>query len=187
MPVISSRDFTLISNNPEMLRVQVHKWTKEGVLIQLKRSLYLLNIPGVKKPPNFYLANKIVFPSYISMESALSYYELIPEAAYSTVSITTKKTKHLKNEVGNFIYHHIKNGLFGSYKKVEIEGFSVNIAGPEKSILDYIYLKYLNIEDLEEVRLQNLDVLDRNNLIELVREYPERVKKIAEEIYERVH
>ena len=121
------------------------------------------------------------------MESALSYYGLIPEAVYSTVSITTKKTKHFKNKVGNFIYHHIKNELFRSYKKVEVEGFPVNIAGPEKSILDYIYLKYLNIEDLEEVRLQNLDVLDRNKLIELFREYPERVKKIAEVINERVH
>ena len=94
MPLISSRDFPLISDNPGMLRVQVHKWVEKGTLIQLKRGLYLLNVPGIKKPPDFYIANKIVFPSYVSMESALSYHELIPEAVYSTVSVTTKKTNN---------------------------------------------------------------------------------------------
>lgn len=187
MPVISSHDFPLISDNPEMLRVQVHKWVENKTLIQLKRGLYILNVPGVKKPPDFYLANWIVFPSYVSMESALSYYELIPEAVYSTVSITTKKTKHFNNELGNFIYHHIKNELFGGYIKLEVEEFSVNIADPEKSILDYLYLKYLSVEELEEVRLQNLDILDKEKLIKIAIDYPERVKKMVEVIYERVH
>ncbi len=187
MPVISSHDFPLISDNPEMLRVQVHKWVKNETLIQLKRGLYIFNVPGVKKPPDFYLANRIVFPSYVSMESALSYYELIPEAVYSTVSITTKKTNRFNNELGNFIYHHIKNEFFRGYRELEVEEFSVNIADPEKSILDYLYLKYLSVEELEEVRLQNLDILDREKLIKIAIDYPERVKKMAEVIYERVH
>jgi len=187
LPVISSRDFSLISDNPEMLRVQVHNWLKEGNLVQLKRGLYLLNIPGVKRPSDFYLANRIVFPSYVSMESALSYYGLIPEAVYTTVSITTKKTNRFNNEVGNFVYHHIKNKLFRGYKKLEVNEFSVNIACPEKSVLDYLYLKYLNIGGLPEVRLQNLDTLDREKFIMMARDYPERVKKMAEVVYERIH
>lgn len=187
MPVISSHDFCLISDNPEMLRVQVHKWVLSGTLIQLKRGLYILNVPGVKKPPEFYLANRIIFPSYVSMESALSYYGLIPEAVYSTVSVTTKKTNRFNNKLVNLIYHHIKKDLFRGYKKLEIEEFSVNIAIPEKSILDYLYLKYLNIEGLEDVRLQNLDILDMEKLINMTRDYPERVKKMAGVIYERIH
>lgn len=187
MPVISSHDFPLISNNPEMLRVQVHKWVEKGILIQLKRGLYIINVPGLRKPPDFYLANKIVFPSYVSMETALSYYGLIPEAVYSTVSITTKKTNRFNNKLGNFVYHHIKNELFRGYKKLEIEEFSVNIAIPEKSILDYLYLKYLNIKGLNDVRLQNLDIIDREKLINMTVNYPLRVKKMAEVIYERIH
>jgi predicted transcriptional regulator of viral defense system len=187
MPVISSHDFPLISNNPEMLRVQVHKWVEKGILIQLKRGLYIINVPGLRKPPDFYLANKIVFPSYVSMETALSYYGLIPEAVYSTVSITSKKTNRFNNKLGNFVYHHIKNELFRGYKKLEIEEFSVNIAIPEKSILDYLYLKYLNIEGLNDVRLQNFDIVDREKLINMAVNYPIRVKKMAEVIYERIH
>ena len=187
IPVISSHDFPLISNNPEMLRVQVHKWVEKGTLIQLKRGLYIINVPGVKKPPDFYLANRIVFPSYVSMETALSYYGLIPEAVYSTVSITTKKTNRFNNKLGNFVYHHIKNELFRGYKKLEIEEFSINIAIPEKSILDYIYLKYLNIEVLKDVRLQNLDIIDRERLLNMAVNYPLRIKKMAEVIYERIH
>jgi len=187
MPLISSRDFPLISDNPKMLRVQVHKWVEKGTLIQLKRGLYFLNVPGVKKPPDFYLANRIVFPSYVSMESALSYYGLIPEAVYSTISITAKKTNRFNNKFGNFIYHHIKSELFRDYKKLEVEGFYVNIACPEKSVADYLYLKYLNIEGFEEVRLQNLDILDIEKLAKVTRGYPERVKEIARIIYERVH
>lgn len=187
MPVIASHDFQLISENPEMLRVQVHKWVEKGILIQLKRGLYILNVPGVKKPPEFYLANRIVFPSYVSMESALSYYGLIPEAVYSSVSVTTKKTNYFNNNIGNFIYHHTKKELFSGYKKLKIEEFSINIATPEKSILDYLYLKYLNIEGLKDVRLQNLDIIDMEKLINMTRNYPIRVKKMIEVIYERIH
>jgi len=187
MHVISSHDFPLISNNSEMLRVQVHKWVEKGTLIKLKRGLYIINVPGVKKPPNFYIANCIVFPSYVSMETALSYYGLIPEAVYSTVSITTKKTNRFNNKLGNFVYYHIKNELFRGYKKLEIEEFSINIAIPEKSILDYIYLKYLNIEVLKDVRLQNLDIIDRERLLNMAVNYPLRIKKMAEVIYERIH
>jgi len=187
MPLISSRDFPLISENPEMLRVQAHKWLKKGTLIQLKRGLYLLDVPGVKKPPNFYIANKIVFPSYVSMESALSYYGLIPEAVYSAVSVTTKKTNLFNNKRGNFVYHHIKKELFGDYRETEIQGFRVNIACPEKSVADYLYLKYINIENFEEVRLQNLDILNMEKLNKVIRGYPDRVKRIAGKIYERIH
>jgi predicted transcriptional regulator of viral defense system len=187
MPLISSRDFPLISDNPEMLRVQVHKWVEKGTLIQLKRGLYLLNVPGIKKPPDFYIANKIVFPSYVSMESALSYHELIPEAVYSTVSVTTKKTNNFNNKSGNFVYHHIKRELFRDYQKREIEGFHVNIACPEKSVADYLYFKYINVENFKEVRFQNIDILDMKKLNKVIRGYPERVKEIARTIYERVH
>lgn len=187
MPVISSRDFPLISDNPEMLRVQVHRWLKEGDLIQLKRGLYLLNVPGAKRPPDFFLSNKIIFPSYVSMESALSYYNLIPEAVYSTVAITTKKTNSFKNTVGNFVYHHIKRELFMGYGRVEIENFQVYLASPEKSILDYLYLKYIDIEELEGLRFQNLDILNGDKLINFSEGYPERVKKMVEVINERIH
>ncbi len=186
MPLVSSRDFPLISDKPEMLRVQVHKWVEKGVLIQLKRGLYLLNVPGIKKPPDFYIANKIVFPSYVSMESALSYYGLIPEAVYSTVSVTTKKTNLFNNKRGNFVYHHIKSELFRDYQRSEVQGFHVNIACPEKSIADYLYLKYINIEDFKEVRLQNLNILNIEKLDKVIRGYPERVKEIARIIHERV-
>jgi predicted transcriptional regulator of viral defense system len=187
MPLISSRDFPLISDNPEMLRVQVHKWVEKGTLIQLKRGLYLLNVPGIKKPPDFYIANKIVFPSYVSMESALSYHGLIPEAVYSIVSVTTKKTNSFNNKSGNFLYHHIKRELFRDYQKTEIEGFHVNIACPEKSVADYLYFKYTNVENFKEVRFQNIDILDMKKLNKVTRGYPERVKEIARTIYERVH
>lgn len=187
MPVISSKDFPLISDNPEMLRVQVHRWVKEGTLIQLKRGLYLLNVPGVQKPPDFFLSNRIIFPSYVSMESALSYYDLIPEAVYPVVSVTTRKTNRFDTKAGSFFYHHVKKELFTDYKELEIEGYSVNIATKEKSILDYLYLKYIDVEELGGLRLQNLDVIDEDKLKNGAISYPERVNKMAEVIYERVH
>ena len=69
---------------------------KSGELIRVKRNLYL---PGNESDYSVMtLANIIYGHSYISFETALSYYNLIPETVYSIMSATYKKNKNMKEE-----------------------------------------------------------------------------------------
>jgi len=44
------------------------------------------------------IANELVSPSYISLETVLSFYSIIPDAVVSYTSVTTKQTKFFKND-----------------------------------------------------------------------------------------
>lgn len=89
-------------------------------------------------PSREFIANQLVFPSYISLEYALSYHNLIPERVYQVTSITSKKTTEFENAFGVFTYHNLKPGLFFGYRGTEDEnGLQVLIAEKEKALLDY--------------------------------------------------
>lgn len=108
----------------------------------------------------YFTANKIYSPSYTSLETALAYYNLIPEGGFITTSITTKNTASYNTPIGNFEYKHIKPVLFFGYNLLEEKNFTIKIAIPEKVILDYFYMNMLNTpEAIEEMRFN--DVLAR--------------------------
>src|SRR5690349_5518656 len=85
---------------------KIHALTKEQVLQPVKKGLYIagpaLNIN--QKPEPFLLANHILGPSYVSAESALAYYGIIPERVYEIVSMTTKTPRKFKTKTGTFTY-----------------------------------------------------------------------------------
>src|SRR5438552_1939663 len=74
------------------------RYVKKGTILKLKenRGLYCLK----RKPPHLWLvANKLLRPSYISLETALTHYGAIPESIYAVTSVTplTTKTFHALN------------------------------------------------------------------------------------------
>ena len=68
----------------------LHRYKKQGFILQLKRGFYVF--PDAL-PPDVYVANKLYTPSYISLEFALSYHGVIPQAVYEITSVTTKTTR----------------------------------------------------------------------------------------------
>ncbi len=165
--------------NIKTVRPQLSKWAKSGKLIELRKGYYLLPKKIKKYPPHFYIANTIYFPSYISLQSALSFYGLIPEAVYSITSVSTRKTYEIKNKLGNFIYRQIKKELFFGYKLHKINDFPVLIAEPEKAIIDLIYLSH---SDTKSFRLQNHEILNKQTIKLYLKKYPKWVNKKIEEI-----
>jgi len=129
------------------------EWQQKGYILKIKRGYYCFR----KKPHGEkflqFAANKIYSPSYISFESALSYYNLIPESAFTITSVTTKNTANYSTPVGNFSYKHLKPLLFFGYKLLKEKDFVVKIAEPEKVLLDFFYIKKMNtLEEVEEMR-----------------------------------
>jgi len=152
------------SVDPGYIRKQLSIWIKNGKIIQLKRGVYVLAQPFQKIHPHpFVIANRLYFPSYVSYQSALSYYGLIPEGVYSFLSASTRKTKTWETQIGVFNYHSMQTGWFHGYTSLEVDDRQFAfIPLPEKALLDLIFLTPQGDSPayLEELRLQNLGGLD---------------------------
>ncbi|MBA7655479.1 hypothetical protein ES703_63383 [subsurface metagenome] len=154
--------------DPRHVRRQLSRWTKAGRLYQLRRGLYSLAPPFQKiKPHPFLIANRITAGSYVSCQSAMAYYGLIPEYVPITTSVTTGRPSHRETELGSYEFRHLKTELFFGYRRLDVgTGQEVFIASPEKALLDLIYLQPGgdSPDYLKELRLQSLDILNLNEL-----------------------
>ncbi|GFP22333.1 hypothetical protein HKBW3S06_01560, partial [Candidatus Hakubella thermalkaliphila] len=95
--------------NPGDVRRQLPRWTAGGRLYQLRRGLYALAPPFQKvKPHPFLIANRMVRNSYVSCQSALAFYGLIPEYVPVITSVTTARPARWETPFGVFEFRHIK-------------------------------------------------------------------------------
>ncbi|MFH1877300.1 MAG: hypothetical protein ABH883_00630 [Candidatus Omnitrophota bacterium] len=142
--------------NKDNLKITMQRWRKKGWVCSLKRGLHELTFPEDLVIPDMYVAGKLYTPSYVSLETALSNYSIIPEVSMSVTSITTKPTRRFKNKHGLFTYRTVKPDAFTGYYVEKIQGFDIFMAEPEKAIIDYIYFKaYRNKKfSLKEERLE---------------------------------
>ena len=80
----------------------------DGLIEPIKKGLYIAGRSlGTKRPENALLANHILGPSYLSMESALAHYGLIPEKVFAVTSMTTKASRKFQTNIGLFHYTHL--------------------------------------------------------------------------------
>jgi predicted transcriptional regulator of viral defense system len=165
-PVFSSKDIKKQFSDFDNRRLV--EWQEKGYIIKLRRGYYCFEDTDKGEFFRYFSANKIYPPSYISLQSALSYYNLIPEGVFTTTSLTTRNTTSFSTPVGNFTFRNIKAQLFFGYRLLNIQGHIIKIAEPEKSVLDHLYLNKIDTpEMLEGTRLnkpQLLDLLDFNKL-----------------------
>jgi predicted transcriptional regulator of viral defense system len=131
------------------------RWNRKGLLIRLRQGYYAFpeyrNMPGF----GYYFANRIYQPSYISLQMALSFYGMIPEAVVQYSSVSSLKTMSFSNPIGEFSYMKMQDKLiFGYELKMLQEGISFKLACPEKALLDLLYLYpfYNTRQEIEELR-----------------------------------
>ena len=105
--------------NPEYVRTQLSRWVATGKIYQLRRGVYALAPPYQKNTPHpFLIANRLQRASYVSLQSALAFYGMIPETVYRTVSVSTMRTESLKTPLGDYDFRHIPNKLFFGYQLI---------------------------------------------------------------------
>ncbi len=164
--------------DPVDLGRQLSRWVKSGKLIQLRRGLYALSEPHRKIAPHpFFVANQLKRASYISLQSALEHYGLIPEYVPSITSVTTGRPETVSTPLGTFIFKHVKKELFFGYQNIELGGGqSAFVARPEKALLDLFYLipGSDDIRYLKELRLQNVGNLNFAALIAQAEKFDSR-------------
>lgn len=93
---------------------------------------------------DFEIANFLVIPSYISLESALSYYGIIDQFPYHISSITISKPRNFHINEKSFIYSKINKNYFKDYLKID----NFLIASKEKALFDYCYFIYKGLRPL---------------------------------------
>ena len=154
--------------DPNDIRRQLTRWTNSGRLIQLRRGLYSLAPPYQKiKAHPFVIANRLVGGSYVSLQSALAHYDLIPEFVPIVVSVCSSRPRQWSTPLGSFLFRHVDRKHLRGYQSLELGGGqSAVVALPEKALLDLIYLTPGgdSIEYIRSLRLQNLELLSRDQL-----------------------
>lgn len=141
---------------PDFDRNNLTRWCQKGLLVKLRNEYYAF--PEYKQVPDFarYVANCIYAPSYISLQSALSFYGIIPEEVFTFTSVTTLKTAKFENDFGTYTYQNVKIPLFFGYMpKMMQNQRALLFATPEKALLDLLYLYpfYQSEDDMEQLRL----------------------------------
>jgi len=132
----------VLSISLESARVTASRYVKKGLLLRLKRELYILpqKFNYLKEEDFFSIANILQTPSYISLTSALSYYNITTQQTQKYIeSIGLRRTvSYAVNDV-QFNFMRIKKNLYSGFERME----NFFIAMPEKAIADSIYLSAL--------------------------------------------
>jgi predicted transcriptional regulator of viral defense system len=158
--------------------VSANRYVNQGLLVKMKRNTYVLNEKWkiLDREDKFTLANLVQVPSYISLMTALDYYEITTQIQRDFIeSVAVKRTK--ESEVKNtiFSYTRISTNLYFGFKK-EKDFF---IATPEKAFLDALYLMSLGRYSFD-INSLDFSKLNGNEIRKLIKGFPAKTRKLLE-------
>jgi hypothetical protein len=122
----------------------VYRAVSAGEVLRLKRGLYCLAEPYRKNTCHpFVIAAALHSPSHVSLESALRYHGLIPEAVHEVSSVTIARSRRFMTPLGNFSFQRVPSlEPRAGVKAVQIApGAWVFLAGALRAIADLVYLR----------------------------------------------
>ena len=156
-------------------RVTACRYVKYKLLLRVKRGIYVLRErwDSLSREDEYIIANLIQTPSYISLMTALSYYELttqIPRDYVESIGLNRSLEKKIENKY--FSYFRINKNLYSDFSREK----NFFIASPEKAFVDSLYLKYLGCYNFD-ISSINFNGLKKNKVTEIVRGIPEKVQR----------
>ena len=143
-------------------RRRLSEWQKKGYIKKIVKGYYLFSDIEMNEGLLLTIANKIYKPSYISFETAMSHYRLIPESIYMITSASTKRTSLFETPLVRFSYRTIKPALFFGYSLLP---GGIKMAFMEKALLDYFYINpaLRTEDDFASLRINKEEMLNRFN------------------------
>ena len=157
-------------------KVTASRYVKQGLLLRLKKNLYVLRETwnAASREDKFRLANLGQSPSYLSLMTALDYYEITTQVQRDFFESTAvKRTKEILLNGSVFRYSKIDQKLYFGFKKEK--GFFIAI--PEKALLDAFYLMSFGRYSMD---ISALDAakLDKDEIKRLSTAFPLTTQKI---------
>lgn len=162
--VFSTKD--IAKEWPDFNYPNLANWQEKDYLLKLRNTWYAFPETLKTEADLYFVANRLHKPSYISLQTALRHYNWIPESVFSITSVTTAKPVEWHTAIGHFQYRSIRPALFFGYQPQTIQGVTFNMADPEKTLLDLLYLNPNLVEaaDFEALRLNREEIAGRLDL-----------------------
>ena len=151
----------VIGEKSSYARLLLHRMKKNGHVFQIQKNRYTL----YKDP--FLIASRIVWPSYISLWSALRYYNLTEQIPHDIWVVTSRKTrrKMIKYSNANIIFIYTKPKYFFGFKKIISNNFEIFIAEPEKVLIDSMLFRKISFSEIASVIKNNRKDLNIKKLV----------------------
>lgn len=165
-----------------VLKKRIYELKEKGWLVPLKRGLYYISdisSRGFVNISPLVIASAFDKDSYISLDSALSFYGLFEQMLRTTSSVTAEKSKKYVFQDNTYRYLKINKKLYFGFKTENLEGYYVKIAELEKVFLDYFYFKNdtYSIDLLLEKLQKAKGRLDFKKLFSYAQKFPETTKR----------
>lgn len=170
----------ILGIKPSSALVFCARYVEKGLFIRLKKDLYILKERWQKNSlKDFYrISNILQVPSYISLMTALSFYEITTQVQRDFFeSACIKRTVRYEIEDITFNFYKLKKELYFDFIKQE-EFF---IATKEKAFMDAMYLysfgKYPF--DIDSINISKLDI---QRIKKLLKDFPDKTKGLVKRI-----
>ncbi len=142
-------DKTVVGNlfpniNDGARKLILHRAIIANEILRLKRGLYILAPEFRKSDPHPYvIAAMLHAPSHISLETALSFHGLIPEAIFQVSSVTYSRSRDFDTPLGLYTFQRVP--ILNPRSGVEVVKLGNDswafVAKPLRAITDLIYLR----------------------------------------------
>lgn len=159
---------------PASARVLCSRYAQQGVMVRFKKNIYttIWKWESLTRLDLFKIANVLQVPSYITMMTALAYYDVTTQAQNNfQESVCLKRS--ISYQVRESVFSFVK--LQPQYYSDFIKKDGIFMATKEKAFLDAAYLfsfgKYRF--DLDSLDMRKLDL---KNLKRLLKKYPQKTK-----------
>ncbi len=172
---------------------RISEWIKKGYIKKIINKHYYFPDNSFGETEMFFISNKLLEPSYVSLESALSYYGFIPEGVFSITAVSSKRKIQFETPLALFTYNKIKPSMFFGYKLIKQAENEIKMAEPEKAIIDYLYLRpeLKSQDDFYELRINKelarklISKAKVSNYLSLIKDKPlkKRVSLLINDIF----
>ncbi|MCK9362903.1 MAG: hypothetical protein M0P74_04820 [Syntrophales bacterium] len=165
---------------PQSAVVLCNRYVKSGLMIRMKRDLYVLTEKWrYLKPVDFFLAaNRLQVPSYLSLTTALSFYRITTQVQQAYFELIALKQNQYDIQGTIFRYFKIKKDLYFGFVRQD----GIFIATPEKALWDAVYLQSLGRYALDVAAL-DLNKIKKAILDDMASSFPEQAVGLMEKLW----
>ena len=161
-------------------KVTLNRYLKQGLLIRVKRNIYILKEKwkNLDREQKFVIANIVQVHSYISLMTALDYYEITTQMQHDYIEyIAVKRTKGI--EINQTVFNYSKISVASYCGFLRMRDFF--IATPEKAFIDAVYLRSLGRYNFD-ISSIDFDKLNKQKIGLLIKSFPMKVENYLTKI-----
>lgn len=142
--------------NRAALLLGLNRYTASGIIMRLRRGLYLLNQEPY--PDSFALASRLDTSATVSLETIMNRSGMIPDVPFGMTLVTPTITARYSPPIGGaFHFRHIKKELLFGFTVEQHAPYAVRVATAEKALLDLLWFHRFERDHasyLHELRLE---------------------------------